>query len=278
MSPEADAFQALSVFDREGDLAKAKAQLDVIQGGGEGVGKVYRLLAAHALQASDPDKQLAKECLLKAIELGDRIPQTYDLLAYVLAELSDWKGAIEYKRQVIALQPGDGDAFLSLGEFLVSNREFTEAREQFRRALSIAPGNVDIPRRMASAWGSAGQLDDAAEAYAGWLRFEPDSSMAHSNLAFVLFDLGRHADALEHWQHALRVSPDEADAMAGQAAALHVLDRHEEGRAAYVAAISLNGDFLDETVMRTKYLWSDAAIAAVRSDIAAATQTRGSHG
>jgi tetratricopeptide (TPR) repeat protein len=277
-SPEANAYQALSLFDREGDLAGAKLRLDAIQGGGEGVGTVYRLLAAQAAGNEKIDKSalvIVKECLLKAIELGDRIPATYNLLACVLADLSDLPGAIKYKRQVVALQPDDGEALLSLGELLVRNREFADARKIYRRALTPAPNDVEVVRRQADAWQAAGQLKDVAEAYANWLKIEPDSDTANGNLAFALFDLGQHATALEHWQRALQASPQNADSLAGKAAALHVLGRHDEARASYLAAVSANPDFLDEATMRTKYLWSDAAINAVRDDITAATQGQG---
>ncbi len=123
---------------------------------------------------------------------------------------------------------------------------------------------VTILMELAEMHRDAGRLDATAERYAACLEVDPANVTAHNNLAFLLFDRDEFTEALRHWDQALQVSPDDADAIAGKAAALRALGRNEEALACYKQAVSLNGDFLDEAVMRDKYLWSDKALRAVR--------------
>ena len=100
------------------------------------------------------------------------------------------------------------------------------------------------------------------------LKIDPSSFNVNNNLAFILFDNEDYPAALKHWEQALLTSPGEADACAGKAAALHTLGRDEEALSCYRMAVTSNPEYLDEEMMRNKYLWSEKAIGSVKGFIA----------
>jgi len=219
--PDAIAYHALAILDQTGDLTKAKAHLDGIAAKSKEAARVYRYIVARALsdggeEASLPLLEVARECCVNAVALGDTEPGAYDLLAAILSQL-------------------------------------------------------------AAMYQAANRLDEAANSYAERLKLDPTNYEANDNLAFLLFDRDKYEEALQHWEQAIKTSPKEADASAGKAAALHALGREGEAFSWYSTAVSLSRDFLDTSIMREKYSWSDKAIEAVKPFIERlSTQERGS--
>jgi tetratricopeptide (TPR) repeat protein len=241
--PDAIAYQALTILDQTGDIAKAEAYLESLDGKSTALGKIYRLVAAQALGTEERPTELleaTKKCTIKALALGDQEPVTSNLLAVICMEL--------------------GTRYQAAGQL-------DAARDNYVQCLEVAPTSLDARTNLTMMYQVAGQVDEAADGYIKWLEIDPTSFTAHTNLAFILFDRDKYEEALGHWEQALQTSPDDADANAGKAAALHALGKEEEALSCYKTAVASNNDFLDEEIMRDKYLWSDKALGAVKAFI-----------
>ncbi len=93
----------------------------------------------------------------------------------------------------------------------------------------------------------------------------PNSYEPQNNMAFCFYELGQRDEAIEQWRAALNLSNQNSpDANAGLGMALYVAGSRDEGFRYYQRASALNEDYLDENLLRSKYFWSDKAIADSR--------------
>ena len=84
-------------------------------------------------------------------------------------------------------------------------------------------------------------------------------------MAFCFYELGQHDEAIAQWRAALTLSNQNSpDANAGLGMALYVAGSRDEGFRYYQRASALNEDYRDESLLRSKYLWGDKAIADSR--------------
>lgn len=277
--PQAAAELALSILDETGRLQDAEAYLDKLadqqptEAGRRAIAAVYRRLAVDAIGVAAPGtdvKESARNCLEKAIALGECDGPVFHLLATLHLEMAgdafgspEFKKAIECQRRAVELSPGDASGLTFLGIMHVHRGQHDEAATHFGRAAALDPGEAGMFEDQGGAWLKAGRLEDAVRAYRKALEIDSSRSTAACNLGFALFDLGDATGAFQSWGRALQSNPTEADAMAGQAAALHELGKDQEGFETYTRAVALCGDYLDPKTMATKYLWSARALAAV---------------
>lgn len=80
---------------------------------------------------------LAKDRLLRAIELDSRMATAHSMLALTYVKLGNPRLATESFDRAIRLGPNDKDVRNAYGVFLCDQGEYDEAREQFDRAIAV---------------------------------------------------------------------------------------------------------------------------------------------
>jgi tetratricopeptide (TPR) repeat protein len=120
---------------------------------------------------------------------------------------------IRLLQEVVKKDPGNGDAWIKLGNNLMDSSRFDEAIEAYQKALAIDPKNVDVRVDIGSCYRRAGKPDRAVEEYRTALKLDPNHLNGHKNLAIVLaYDLHDRAQAVKEFEKALALAPNAPDA------------------------------------------------------------------
>lgn len=136
--------------------------------------------------------QARRECA-SAIERG---PHNWIVLynAAILAQaLGEFPRAEKCFREIIAADPLNSDAHVSLADVLVRQGRFSEAEREAREGLAITPTFEDGPAILATTLMAQGRLDEASKAIA----LESGEDYRTAGIAEVSHALGRKQEAAE---------------------------------------------------------------------------------
>ena len=97
---------------------------------------------------------------------------------------------------------------LNYGEFLLSQRENGEAREQFSAALRLDPQNAHARLGLGLCDFSADRYKEALEHFQASLGLAANLVAGHVNAAVCLEKLSRSPEARSHWQRVIDLSDD----------------------------------------------------------------------
>jgi Tfp pilus assembly protein PilF len=89
---------------------------------------------------------------------------------YVLGELArqnqDWDAAIEHFGRAAKLDTTFGDAYLGLGQSLISTKKFSDAVSPLESAVKLEPQNPATHYSLATAYSRTGRKEDAEREFA----------------------------------------------------------------------------------------------------------------
>ena len=120
---DADVETAEKLYSRYGSEAQDLLEVALVKRGDQ-LGKARRYADA------ETDLQ-------RAVTLNPERPETWSHLAALLMQTSDWSGAEAAYREIVALQPGNGDAHQGLAFALFRQDRDREAIQALRTALEI---------------------------------------------------------------------------------------------------------------------------------------------
>ncbi len=142
-------------------------------------------------------------------------------------------------RQVLAVNPRDLDALVSLGNLLKTQGRLPEALEQYRQALAIEPTHAGLHNNFGVTLKDMGRLAEAVESYRQAVRLDPNYADALDNLAALLREQGELDEAMTRCRQALQGNPGHAKAHNTLGLILSDFGRAEEAVAAYREAVRL---------------------------------------
>ena len=146
-------------------------------------------------------------------------------------------------RQAIALEPGNVDANLALGEVLLLQKRMTHASRQFQVMLQRQPTHVGGNYRMGWLLLRRGRVDHAVNYFRNALRADPTHQLSLLDLAQIL---STHWDPqYRDGREALKLSQSACAATAFvDAAALHTLAGAHAEVGAFAEAVRIAQDAL----------------------------------
>jgi tetratricopeptide (TPR) repeat protein len=141
-----------------------------------------------------PDIPAAKAAAEKALQSAPAAPHPHYLLALVARSEGQAEEAVPHLQKVLAVDPGDLGANVTLGQVHLQLRRFDEAIAAFRVALAAEPYNVSAAYNLAVALNRADRRDEGQVAMARFqvLRDSPYKTALSSNY----LEQGRYAEAL----------------------------------------------------------------------------------
>jgi tetratricopeptide (TPR) repeat protein len=196
-----------------------------------------------------PDIPSAKAAALQALAAAPDAPHPHYLLALVARSEGQAEEAVPHLQKVLAVDPNDLGANVTLGQVHLQLRRFDEAIAAFRIALAAEPYNVSAAYNLAIALNRAEKRDEGQAAMARFqvLRDSPYKTALSSNY----LEQGRYAEAVSS-------TGAEPDAVDPKPPAVHFNLKREwaaqapaagaVGRAALVVA-DLDGDGVPELVV-----------------------------
>jgi TolB-like protein/tRNA A-37 threonylcarbamoyl transferase component Bud32/lipoprotein NlpI len=180
-----------------------------------GIGHVWNGHLQQGLASYNEAGPKADAASLKALELGDTLPEVHYFSAvWKTWGKWDWEGAGKSFERAIELNPNypDPRAFYSWYLFYMQRPE--EAMAQIERALELDPFNAAFRSLYASDLMYARRYDDAIEDLRETLRTSPTDQLALSALRSAYHLKGMYEEALEIWRTWFDVKGDQEAAEA----------------------------------------------------------------
>jgi len=142
-------------------------------------------------------RRLAKEALLKALDLNPNLAEAQTSLAFT-SFLHDWNWEDAQTRfdRALALNPQSAQAHHWYAEYLNEMSRFDEALVEIRRARELSPLSLLIHRDVAWHYFCQRRYDEAITQLRATLELDPDYAPAITLLARSLAASGQHAEAL----------------------------------------------------------------------------------
>ncbi|MEP6820254.1 MAG: tetratricopeptide repeat protein, partial [bacterium] len=173
----------------------------------------------------------AKAAALMALKLDDLLAEAHTALAIVLLEYEwDWSAAEREFRRAIEINPGDADAHLAFGFYLMSMGQFDEAVAQMRRAQELDPVSLVKITAVGQVLLVARRYDEAIEQCKTAIEMDPNLGFAHWLLGLAYMYKGAYEPAIVALQKSIPLSGDSPDEPAALGLAYAMSGKTNEAR------------------------------------------------
>lgn len=189
-----------------------------------------------------------------------------NLLASVLRQRGDDRGAIAIAEKVLERAPNDLQALRTLGRALHACKDFGAAVSVFERGCTLRRNDAELFGMLAVSLHAARRFDQAEAACRRAVDLQPSVVGYHLTLGAVLVGAGRLEEAVAAYRQALALHPNVGELHAGLGAALMELKEFDEAVAAYGNAVAINPNRTND--------W----LAEANQKMALALRTQGQHG
>jgi tetratricopeptide (TPR) repeat protein len=156
-------------YEMQGKWDKAAAEYQKVLKQNPEVPGVHFRLGRHLLSEPNPPPDVVEQARHE-FEQELKIDPSNAGAEYVLGELArrnqQWDDAANHFSRASKLDAGFGDAFLGLGESLISSRKFSEAIPALQTAVKLEPTNPAAHYNLATAYSRAGRKADADKEFA----------------------------------------------------------------------------------------------------------------
>lgn len=216
-------------------------------------------------------------------QLAAREPSIEALHALGIARLAlgDAAGAKEPIERAIAMDPGRGELYATLGAVLGERGEHAAALASCERASELAPKSAEVQVQWATALLRAGKPDEAKRAYARAIALDPKLVSAHVGLGHAHRRTGSLVEAHAAYAAALAIDPAASAAHTGRGILLFLEEDWEGAARSFDAALEIDPSDVDALVHLSQALVrlgrSDEAEARARAAIALRPNSAAAH-
>jgi Flp pilus assembly protein TadD len=155
------------------------------------------------------------------------------------------RGAEDIYRQVLAVAPGNENAWCFLGMACHDQGRYDEAATAYREAIRLKPNFPVALSNFGNTLKQQGKLSEAEASCREALRYKPDYSTAYNNLGVVLVAQGRLEAAAATFEKSLSLMPNDAVAQANLGAALVRQGKFNEGTEISQRALRINPNYAE---------------------------------
>lgn len=221
-------------------------------------------------QAGDHDaaERVLRDLLLVDPDNGDGL----HLMGLSLYARGRHAEALEWVERAIAAQPDEAMFLTNAGSIALALGDLDRAGDYQQRAVRTDPLHVEAWNNLALVREREGRLEEAQALLEKATALRPDFAEALVNLGHVLRGLGRPGEAVDAYQRAIEVAPRLAAAHNGLGNTLRLLDRPDEARLCFERAIAIDPGYADARFNHALTLAgqgeTDAAAAGLREAIA----------
>jgi serine/threonine protein kinase/tetratricopeptide (TPR) repeat protein len=166
-----------------------------------GLADAYGTLSFYGPIPPEESYPIARELVVKALELDPELPEAFTVLAYIKTYWDwDWEGAERDFRKAIELNPNYITAHHLFAYFLVILGRYEEALEEMGIALSLDPLNLIAIRTVGDMYYHSRQYERAIPYFLKTIEMDSAFNYAHLHLGSVYRELGRYEKALVEFQ------------------------------------------------------------------------------
>lgn len=135
-------------------------------------------------------------------------------------QASFWRDSTTLYRHVLEINPRSWLAHAGLGDWLLRQGKFDQARVHYLEGLKIKPNDAALSNNLGTVLARQGRFDEARTQYLRALRNEPGNVDARTNLAHILAEQNDLDGAIRHYLQALQVDPKHESARRGLSLAI----------------------------------------------------------
>ena len=165
--------------------------------------------------------------------------------AVLLHQSGQLQQAATIYKQVLDIDPENGDALHLLGLVSHQSGQSATAITLIKRALKISPNQHDFLCNLADILRESGQFKEAARVYQYVIQLQPESAEMYTVLGLTLKDAKQFESAVQAYHQAIRINPVYDDVYSHLGNVLQEQDKLEESIQAYHQAIALNLEHAD---------------------------------
>ena len=165
--------------------------------------------------------------------------------AVLLHQSGQLQQAATIYKQVLDIDPENGDALHLLGLVSHQSGQSATAIALIKRALKISPNQHDFLCNLADILRESGQFKEAARVYQYVIQLQPESAEMYTVLGLTLKDAKQFEGAVQAYHQAIRINPVYDDVYSHLGNVLQEQDKLEESIQAYHQAIALNPEYAE---------------------------------
>jgi len=216
LSPDVERYRAALHFGSQGDLRRARDELDAVlrldpthasaklrlrtlDDAASGV--IVSMTAVHLFRAAENSLDGRHTAGLAEIDSGIALSPRYDeafrLRGRTRIELREFELAIQDYSHAISLNPHNTAAFFNRGVAFLHMHDFDSALNDFNSAIELEPLNADFYVNRGTVYVNQGLFPKALADFERGIELDPAGAPAYANKAFLYENLGRWDEALE---------------------------------------------------------------------------------
>ena len=170
------------------------------------LGAAYFRLAA--VQHDPGALDLAQRNCETSLALNPNEVESHAVMAEVLQQTGDDRGAFKEFSRALALDPADPITLLWQAQFYAKLNRWQDAERTLKRVLILRPNYWIAYNELGFALNSQGKYSEAIDQFRAACVAAPGSSMAFSNLGTVHMQLGHFPEAVEYLKKSLSLKPN----------------------------------------------------------------------
>jgi DNA-binding winged helix-turn-helix (wHTH) protein/TolB-like protein/Tfp pilus assembly protein PilF len=196
-----------------------------------GLAQAYLLLPITSDVPSKEIVPVAKQAVMKALEIDDTLADAHVVLAGIKYWIEwDWRGSEKDCRRAIEINPNHPGAHFRYAHLLSSVGQHPEAIAEARRALEIEPVSPMTNLFLGQFLYQARQYDQAVEPLQIALELAPNDWLARLNLGKIYVQQKKYAEAIEEFQIARKFSGANTETIAVMGHAFAVSGKKAEAQ------------------------------------------------
>ncbi len=157
--------------------------------------------------------------LIQAIDLGNSLLESDKIddeilviLAQCLFQGNDASTAVTHLKSALTINPENWHAWLTLGNYHLTNEQQDKALTCYKKVLEIEPGQVDANNNSGVIYLNNKAYVSALELFVKVTEAMPEHAVAWCNMASCLLEMGHYQEAISSCHQSLSLIPDYPDA------------------------------------------------------------------
>ena len=196
-----------------------------------GLGDAYSILGNNTIWSADKAYPKAKEAVLKALQIDDKLAEAHASLAAIMSDYDwDFVGSEKEFKLAIELSPGYATAHHWYAVTLSSLGRHDEAIREITIARNLDPLSPRISANVGLLLYLSRRYDPAIEGLDKAIEEDPNLSTPYEYLGWVYEAMGKYEEAVKSFLRSIELSKESKDRSISLAGCYALMGKREEAR------------------------------------------------
>lgn len=201
-----------------------------------------RLLEEGVSCLQNGQMDMAEERLRKLLVINPKQADALNLLGIIRAQAKDFKGAIDFIKSAISINPKNPASYYNRALALMEIANPEQALVDFKKALSLNPNYAEAYNGQGNALADTNKITAAIASFREAIRINPRYADAWNNMGNALSASKNVSEAIACYEQATEIQPYFADALTNLASAYAEVSEFGKSLSCYRAALKVSPD------------------------------------